>query len=247
MSERCSIVCPWEDCFVVRMHDCRPDGSIKLNSLMQSLQEAAACHAEQLGAGFRDLQRWDCLWVLVNLRLEIARTPRWQDQMIVRTWPSGCKRLIASREFIGRSPDGLEFFRAASDWMILDKHSGRPKNLDRLDLHLPQDGPKTLAADLTRLKPVDGYATVCTLRVPFSALDFNGHVNNTEYVRWALDAVHQRFGSLPEIHSMQLTYLAEIFAGDEIDLLVAADGEGCIRSCIRKSGDGANAFLMEIG
>ena len=193
------------------------------------------------------MERRGCLWVLVNLRIEIARTPKWQDRMIVRTWPSGCKRLVASREFAGRSPDGLELFRATSDWMILDKHSGRPKNLDRLDLHLPQDGPKVLAADLTRLKPVEAYTAICTLRVPYSALDFNGHVNNTEYVRWALDAIHQRLGSLPDIHTMQLTYLAEVFAGDEIDLLVAADGDGCVRSCTRRSGDGPNAFLMEIG
>ena len=239
-------MCPREDCFVVRMHDCRPDGFIKLNALMQYLQEAAACHAEQLGAGFHDLGRRDCLWVLINLRIEVARTPRWADQMIVRTWPSGCKRAIASREFTGQTLDGREFFRASSDWMILDKHRGRPKNLDRLDLHLPPDGPKVLAADLTRLQPADGYATVCTLRVPFSALDFNGHVNNTEYVRWALDAVHQDLGGLPEIRSMQLTYLAEVFAGDEIELLVSAGDNGCIHACARKSDDGTNAFLMQL-
>ncbi len=239
-------MCPREDCFIVRMHDCRPDGAIKPNSLMQYLQEAAACHAEQLGLGFHELDRRDGLWVLVNLRIEIAHTPRWQDNMIVRTWPSGCRRLIASRQFTGRSPDGREFFRAASDWMILDKHSGRPKNLDRLDLNLPPDGPKALAADLTRLGAVEGYATVGALDVPFSALDFNGHVNNTEYVRWAFDAVHRKLGSLPEIHSIQLTYLAEVFEGDTIELLVRTGDHGGTYACIRKAGGGANAFLMEM-
>ena len=183
-----------EDRFIVRMYDCRPDGRIKANALMLYMQEAAACHAEQLGVGFRDLDRRGCLWVLVNLRIEIAHMPKWGDQMIVTTWPSGYTRLMASREFIGRSPEGPEFFRAASDWMVLDKDSGRPKNLDRLELNLPQAGPKALATPPARLKPVENTQSVCTLRVPFSALDFNGHVNNTEYVRWALDAVHQKLG-----------------------------------------------------
>jgi len=238
-------VCPREDCFVVKMHDCRPDGTVKPSALMQYLQEAAACHAEQLGLGFHDLERRNGLWVLVNLRIDLSRAPKWQDQMIVRTWPSGCTRLTASREFTGRSPDGLEFFRASSDWMILDKCSSRPKNLDRLDLNLPAGGPKALATGLSRLQPLKEYTPVGTLRVPFSALDFNGHVNNTEYVRWAFDAVQQKLGSLPQIHSIQMTYLAEVFEGDEIELLVFPGGAGCTYACIRKFADGTNAFVME--
>lgn len=237
-----------EDRFVLRMVDCRPDGLVKTNALMQHMQEAAACHAEQLGLGFRELERRDCLWVLVNLRIEVSRTPRWGESVIVATWPSGWSRLIARREFIGRLPDETECFRASSDWMILDKHSGRPRNLDRLDLKLPQDGPKALAVPPTRLQPTEGYARVCALRVPFSALDFNGHVNNTEYVRWAFDAVHQQLGDLPDIRVIQVTYLAEVFEGDEVELLVADRGGGGIGVCARRvKGDAAvNAFVMEL-
>ncbi|MBP7051559.1 MAG: hypothetical protein KBE65_11135 [Phycisphaerae bacterium] len=240
------VVCPREDRFAIRMHDCRPDGFIKPNALMQYLQEGAACHAEQLGVGFRELEERNCLWVLVNLRIEVARMPRWQNCLVVRTWPSGCTRVIASREFTGGSPDGGEYFRAASDWMVLDRRNGRPKNLDRLDLKLPPDGPKALVVRPARLTPVEGYATVDALRVPFSALDFNGHVNNTEYVRWAFDAVHRKLGNLPEVHSIQLTYLAEVFQGDEIELLVSEASDRKICVCIRKAGGGANAFLMEV-
>jgi medium-chain acyl-[acyl-carrier-protein] hydrolase len=241
-------VCTREDRFVVRIHDCRPDGLVKTSALMQYLQEAAACHAQQLGVGLDNLDQRGCLWVLVDLQMEMTHTPSWGDHLIVTTWPSGCERLIASREFIGSSPDGCEFLRATSAWMILDKHTGRPKNLARLDLDLPQGGPKALVTELSRLQPVEGYARVGTLRVPFSALDFNGHVNNTEYVRWACDAVHEAIDGLPEIRSARLTYLAEVFQGDEIELLVAVGLAGRAYACIRKrSGSaGTNAFLMEM-
>lgn len=244
----CSMSESREDRFIIRMYDCRPDGQVKTCSLMQYMQEAAACHAEQLGLGIRQLERRGCLWVLVNLRIEVSDTPEWGDEVIVATWPSGCTRMIASREFIGRSLEGLEFFRAASDWMILDRQTGRPKNLDRLDLNLPQPGPKALATATTRLQPDDSYTHVCSLVVPFSAVDFNGHVNNTEYVRWALDAVHQHIGSLPEIRTAQLTYQAEVFAGDEIELLVHSDPSSPLGVCIRKRKEDAvvTAFLMEI-
>ncbi len=132
--------------------------------------------------------------------------------------------------------------------MILDRDSGRPKNLARLDLNLPAAGPQVLTTAPVRPQPAEEYEKVGTLRVPFSALDFNGHVNNTEYVRWALDAVHQRFPDLPEIRSAQITYTAEVFEGEEIELLVFGGADGRIRTCVRKTAGapGANAFLMEI-
>jgi medium-chain acyl-[acyl-carrier-protein] hydrolase len=237
-----------EDRFIVKAFDCRPDGGMKVNALMQYLQEAAACHAEQLGFGFADMERRDWLWVLANLRLEILREPRWMDRLTIRTWPSGYTRLIATREFVGMAPDGVELFRAGSEWMVLDRRSGRPQNLTRLGLNLPSVEPKALAAPLHRLKPTREYVSTCTLQVPFSALDFNGHVNNTEYVRWALDGLHQHLGRLPEIRATHVTYLAEAFQSDEIEILVSPAHNGRIGIIERKSQDPASVdvCLMEI-
>lgn len=239
---------PREDRFVVEAFDCRPDGGIKPSALMQYLQEAAARHAQQLGVGLADLDRQDFFWVLVNFRLEMTGTPRWGDNVTIRTWPSGFTRLIASREFIGADANGREIFRAASEWMILDKHSSRPKNLQRLDLHLPPTGPKALSTELVRLRPTEVYTPAGTLSVPFSSLDFNGHVNNTEYVRWALDGLHHRLGRTPALRSMQVTYTAEVFEGDQIEVLVTADGDAPLRALERRAGGAAgdNVFLLEL-
>ena len=239
---------PREDRFVIEAFDCHPDGSVKLNALMQYLQEAAARHAEQLGFGFADLERRDCFWVLANLRLEMTDTPHWADAVTVRTWPSGFTRLAATREFLGLDTDGRELFRAASEWMILDKNSSRPKNLQRLDLRLPPSGPKVLNTELSRLRPAAAYEAASTLYVPFSSLDFNGHVNNTEYVRWALDGWHSRRGQTPAIRSAQMTYLAEAFESEPIEICVATDGDLPVRLLERKGGPAGptNVFLMEI-
>jgi len=239
---------PREDRFTIKAFDCCPDGRVKPNVLMQYLQEAAARHAEQLGVGFADLGQRNCFWVLANFRLEVTTLPRWRDDVTVKTWPSGCTRLTASREFVGENTDGHEFFRAASEWMILDKQSGRPKNLTRLDLHLPPSGPKALAAELQRLQPAEGYTRVDSLRVPFSSLDFNGHVNNTEYIRWALDGLYSLQHVVPEIRLIQATYLAEVFESDEIEILVATDRKGPTRILERRAAEpsNANVFLMEI-
>jgi medium-chain acyl-[acyl-carrier-protein] hydrolase len=240
---------PREDRFIVEAFDCRPDGCVKPNALLQYLQEAAARHAEQLGVGFADLSQWDCFWVLLNLRLEMTDTPRWRECLTIRTWPSGCTRLTAAREFVGAAADGRELFRAASEWMILDKNSSRPRNLSRMDLNLPPTGRKVLGTELRRLQRMPApYTNGGTISVPFSALDFNGHVNNTEYVRWAFDGLHRHLGHTPAVRSVQVTYTAEVFEGDEIEILVAAETGAPLRVVERKA-DGApdaSVCLLEI-
>jgi len=237
-----------EDRFTVKAFDCRPDGGMKTNALMQYMQEAAACHAEQLGVGFADMNQRNCFWVLANLRMEISREPKWMECVTIRTWPSGYTRLVAAREFVGTAQDGSELFRAGSEWMVLDRQSGRPRNLTRLDLRLPPAGPTALSAPLHRLKSAEGYVRTGALQVPVSALDFNGHVNNTEYVRWALDGLYPHLGRLPEIRTAQVTYLAEAFQGDEIEVLVSPISNGRVSILERKCQGpaGVGVCLMEI-
>jgi acyl-ACP thioesterase len=232
--------------FTARASDCHPDGQIKPYALMQCLQEAAARHAEQLGVGFANLEKRNVFWVLANMRLEVARLPRWNEGLTIRTWPSGLTRLAATREFIGRAEDGAEIFRAASEWMILDKHSGRPKSLTRLELDLPAAGPKALTSEVLRLRPSGPYENAMTLRVPYSVLDFNGHVNNTEYVRWAFDALHEKGLAGAPVRSMQMTYLAEAFQGDEIVVLVRPRDDRSVQVVQRRAHDSVDVFVMDV-
>jgi len=235
-----------ESTFTVRTYDCQANGKIKIASLMQYLQEAAALHAEQLGLGFERLSEMNGYWVLSNFRVEIARLPIWNERVTVRTWPSGYNRVVASREFVGKDQDNHELFVASSEWMILDKQKNRPKNLLRLGLDLPKSGPKALAEKLNRLEPQNDYRAVERVRVPYSSIDLNGHVNNTEYVRWGIDALSRTFKLDKNIRCVQATYLSEVFEGDELDLLTACRANGQFVVLGRKTGTETNVFLMEV-
>lgn len=235
-----------EDKFTVRTYECQVDGNIKIASLMQCLQEAAALHAEQLGLGFERLGEMNGYWVLSNLRVEIARLPKWGEEVTIGTWPSGFNRVIASREFAGKDQNDRELFRAGSEWMVLDKQRNRPKNLFHLDLGLPRTGIKALSGRLGRLQPSDDCRDADRVRVPFSSIDLNGHVNNTEYVRWGFDALRRTFKTERDVRCMQVTYLSEIFEGDELDLLVSSGVCGGFHVLGRKSHTKTDVYVMEV-
>ncbi|MBN2594175.1 MAG: hypothetical protein JXA81_11765 [Sedimentisphaerales bacterium] len=244
-----------EDKFRIRTYECGFDGRIKIFSLMQYLQEIAAIHAEQLGFGFDWLSEINSYWVLSNIRIEISRLPGREDQVTLKTWPSGYSRTIATREFIGNDQNDSELFRAGSEWMVINKNTNRLKNLFKLDLNLPKSGTKALPDELKRLEPNGDYRKVDVVRVPRSAIDLNGHVNNTEYVRWGMDvlsrdpapgAVQGEFKLNDNIRSVQATYLSEVFEDDELDLLATPNEGGQLGVLGRKSGEENNVFLMEI-
>lgn len=235
-----------EETFKVKTYECRPDGNIKIACLMQYLQEVAALHAEQLGFGINKLNKINSYWVLSNLRIEINELPKWNDEITIKTWPSGHTRSIATREFIGSNQENCELFRASSQWMILDKQSNRPKNLSRLDLDLPKTGSKVLTEELSRLELQDDYSEVDRITVPYSSIDLNGHVNNTEYVRWSMDALRKAFNFDGKVLSFHVNYLSEIFEGDELELLLSRSDNNCFYVLSRRPTTQDNVHIMEI-
>ena len=235
-----------EEQFRIRTYECGINGKIKIFSLMQYLQETAALHAEQLGFGFDRLNEMDSYWVLSNIRIEISRLPGRDDEVTLKTWPSGYSRTIATREFVGKDQNGSELFRAGSEWMVLNKETNRLKNLFKLDLNLPKTGAKALPDEVKRLEPDGDYREVDVVLVPCSSIDLNGHVNNTEYVRWGIDALSRTFKLNENIRCVQATYLSEVFEGDELDLLATSEAGGKFGVLGRKTGTGSNVFLMEV-
>jgi acyl-ACP thioesterase len=236
-----------EEKFTVKSYECRPDGNIKTACLMQYLQEAAALHAEELAFGIDTLNKINSYWVLSNLRIEINRPPKWNDEITVKTWPSGYTRSIATREFVVRDQNDCELFRAGSQWMVLDKDSNRPKNLFRLDLSLPKSEEKALSGKLVRLETQDDYSKVDRISVPYSSIDLNGHVNNTEYVRWGIDALRKAFKFEGNIRLMHATYLSEVFEADALDLLLSYSKNGYFYVLAKRSDGQNNVYVMEIG
>ena len=235
-----------EEKFRIRTYECGVDGRIKLFSLMQYLQEIAALHAEQLGLGFERLSEMDGYWVLSNIRIEINRLPGRDDEVTLKTWPSGYSRTIATREFVGKDQQVSELFRAGSEWMVLNKQTNRLKNLFKLELNLPKMGVKALPDEFVRLESRSEYNKAGKVLVSHSAIDLNGHVNNTEYVRWGMDVLRRTFKLDKNIRSVQATYLSEVFEGDELDLLVSSGSSGQFGVLGRKSGTETNVFLMEV-
>ena len=193
-----------------------PDGRMHVHSLMQCLQEAAVRHANALGWGYHAMQSKNLYWVLTNITISITVFPRWNNTFNIRTWPNSFNRMFATRQFKGSDDEGNVLFRAASEWMILDRENSRPQNMKELSLGIPRIDETVFDETPRRLKPEGEWAKCAVKEVPFSSMDMNGHVNNTEYIRWAFDAVRKANIKIESLSTIQITFLAEVFENDRI-------------------------------
>ncbi|MFC1724793.1 acyl-[acyl-carrier-protein] thioesterase [candidate division KSB1 bacterium] len=236
-----------EQSFAVETYQTQATGEIHIHTLMQYLQESASEHAHKLGWGYDNLKEMNCYWVLVNFKIMLKRLPKWREKFTVQTWPSGRDRLKACRVFLGLDSEGKELFTAGSDWMILDAGDNRPKNLNEVALNFSVKGDR-LIKNLKRLRPREKYKKMDCIKIPYSAVDINGHVNNTEYIRWGTDILKTCRREMGKIRSVHISFLSEIFENEEMELLVHEDETAETFSVLgKRKNDEKNIFLLEFG
>jgi len=216
----------WQENFRINWYDTDLNGHIKMSSIANYLQESAWRHAEHLGFGYEDAQRRNEFWVIVALMVRMVDYPQWGDKITVETWPKGIDRLFAFRDFKIISEDGKVLGAATSTWMILDQDTHRPKKVDivkpMLHLAVRQD---ILAENPPHLPVLENFNGSVSRQVQFSEVDFYGHVNNTRYLDWCLDAIPAAWHHSHKIRCMIINFLSETHYGENIrvDYLMSED------------------------
>jgi len=212
----------------IKAYHCSPDGALLPHVLAHLCQDAASDHADALGFGFEQLKGRNQIWALVQFRLEIPQLPRYGMHVALETWPSSVSRLRASREFRMADTAGNTLLLGSSDWMVLDAQSRRPRDLGGLSMGPHLWPERLLGGKLPRHKPAGGGRELARLRIPVSVLDANGHVNNTEYLRFSYDALYAQ-GYRGEMRGLSMTFHSEAFLDDELNLQYTwEDGQHCV-------------------
>lgn len=209
--------------FKVRSYECGPDGRATLPTICNFLQEAASLHAASLGFGKDDFAAAgeNISWVLTRLVVKMNQYPRWTDELIVKTFPRGGRKIVAWRDFEVKNVQGETLGVASSEWMIINLTTRKihaipervfaandPANVPVLGLepfskfHFPEEAPIDADSVFTAMK---------------SQIDLNGHVNNVYYISWMLEPCAN---ACPQ--EMEIVFRSETFAGDEVRVKTAA-------------------------
>jgi medium-chain acyl-[acyl-carrier-protein] hydrolase len=224
----------WNETVRVRSYEAGADGCASILSICNYLQEAAGNHAFALGVAIDQLAAQNLFWVLSRLRVRMDTYPKWRDEIRITTWPCGVERLFAHRDFEIYGPDGRRLGVATSAWLLLDIQKRRPtRMLDVVRNFAVTDRARAFEGDLgTRLAPPPRADAERVFRVRLSDLDVNRHVNNVNYIEWAVETVPPGAGTLIDL---QVEFLAESLSGDEVISRCAGEGQIYQHELVRSS------------
>jgi medium-chain acyl-[acyl-carrier-protein] hydrolase len=208
--------------FAIRGTDTDWRDRLHLFSLFSFMQESAYANAEAGGLGSSFLDRQGFCWMLIRISVRMNSLPKWGETLTVKTWSRGCRKLTFLRDYEFFSSAGEQIGSASSEWLIGSSVDHRPQRPDSIlaDRRLPEDSRAVFPEPIQRpprLPENPEELPVLTVYADFSDIDRNGHVNNTRYVAWCLNALHAAIQpACAEVRCLDIHYVNEVRRGDKI-------------------------------
>lgn len=199
----------WEKEYTLRAGDFDKFNRIKPSSVLDLFQDAAGQHAEEIGVGFEAMLNRSYLWVLTRVKFKIISHPKRYEAVKIKTWPLAPNRLNYRREYCMEDENGERLIVGSSEWVVM--HSEKRRLLSVPDLYPFSDGfhsEMMFDGKLGKVGDFTAQGVPYNVRAGFSELDVNGHVNNTKYANYVLDAVNPQREDILE--SLQIDYRKEV-------------------------------------
>ena len=204
--------------FIVQGQQAGYNSALKLSGLADFLQIAAWQHAHDLGFGLDFLiNHQNCTWIMTRIRIDIEEFPAYNSKVQVTTWPKNKERLFAYRDLQVECNEKV-IANVTSTYVLLDLDSRRPIALnDFNDDVLDMSDRHAIKEPVEKLNSFVGELSK-TIVAEVTDLDVNRHVNNIRYLDWAQYLMPLEFWEKHEIKRVEVNFLAEINAGDKIEL-----------------------------
>lgn len=204
----------WSQTYAISSFLVNPQKKLGLFGLLGLLQDVAWNHATHLGHGYENMVKENIGWVLTRQKLSMESWPGWGENLEIRTWVRPIKGIVAIRDF-EIIFNGKKIGDCSTQWLILDLKTRRAsEKILNLEDEFRFDAPVFIDASKIILRPNLKLLTGFSVRN--SDLDLNGHVNNTRYAHWVLDAISQDKHHECTLSGYEVNFIAESKAGDEV-------------------------------
>jgi acyl-ACP thioesterase len=238
------IVDIWQEILPVRFGAIDRSDRLTLDAIFQFFQEAAICHAENLGVGREDMARTGQAWILSRMSVLVDRRPDYCETVTVRSWPRGGEKLFAMRNYDIRDKDDNLTVSARSAWIILDMEKRRPLRPQSIMDNLPQnEGVESFplsAGAVCALPECNNLKIAAERKALYTDIDYNGHVNNVRYIQWIEDTLDPKLLEKANKMRFDINYLNEILGGETVEILSAViDNNSAFAFEGRKNGQAA--------
>ncbi len=210
----------------VASYECSADHLMKPEWFMLYCQEIAEMHAMSHGFGSDWALAQGVAWVEIVGDFEFFRRPTWKEEVRMRT-NTGKASALQARRFVEMSDaEGNILARADLVWVLIDINRRRPVPFKRVQFADEMQDCPCITSPMPEIPAIaEGEAGSCTrFTAGLRDVDFNGHINNSAYLTWTLDALGADHPGT-ELRRIHISFRKECFAGDEMELTTHRAGD----------------------
>lgn len=220
----------------VRFSECDETSTLALVPLINYLQDCSAFHTESLGVGIDYQVKHGFAWALTSWRIEIDELPRLCDPISIETFCYDMKSTHAMRNYAMYRADGTRLVAADAKCVVFSRSDGKAMRIPESELVYAEDIPRLDMGPLEKKILLAGDYTPCEpVVISEQHLDYNGHVNNAQYVLIAMEAASS-VAEMGAPRALDVQYRKMAFKGDTILPKVRIEGSTVCANLVDESG-----------
>ena len=168
------------------------NNNLKPNALLSLMEDIAYISAENLGFGYSNVYDRGLAWFVVRYRVRLEEKIKAWDVIKIKTWPVKSAGITCRRDF-EIFKENIKIGTATSAWATVDINRRRPVNPFKA-LDFPElSEHHALEISFDNIIEPENFDIEKEFNISYDALDLNGHVNNSNYISWAISTMPYDF------------------------------------------------------
>jgi medium-chain acyl-[acyl-carrier-protein] hydrolase len=208
---------------------------VKITTIVDFFNDMAVYQSEILGIGLEYLKENGFGWVILKWDINIIKTPKYLDEIIVKTQPTGKRRIFAYRNFEIRDLQGNLMVEAKSIWSLVKIKDLKPVQIpDVVSDKYKLEDSNDIQNKIKDPNNFEGRANSIDIRIRYGDIDTNGHVNNEKYIAWIIESMPKEVIMKYNLKKLKISYKKETKYGENIQVLIKREIQNDMIICLHK-------------
>ena len=195
------------------------NGNMYIGAIAREVGMATMEYNKAKGLSYYALFHQELLLVLVSTEVIVHKMPRKDDEIVLYSWAGIEKNWMFPRRSEMYFLNGEKAASICSQWLLIDKRTRQISVEKEIMKAIPTYSyPGEPKNPKLRVKFPEMLSKKHKRIVKSEEIDFNGHVNNSYYLDWAMELVNEYHLKNHIIESVWINYAKELFEGQKVEL-----------------------------
>ena len=206
--------------FTVNFSDIDENNKLSNQGILRLMQEIAGQHSDSVGCGLNDTPKTGIAWIILNWKLKVFLRPKWNEKITIDTWTKCEKSLFCYRNFKLYDSSNNVVAIAISKWVLFDVNKNR---VCKVPTEIQNAFPDSTESVFTekfneKLLEPENSNFIFNYTIQKRDIDTNHHVNNLNYLDYAIEALENCNISHTQFSNIEIMYKHEAKYKDSISV-----------------------------